>query len=169
MTAPINLDRTDFSILQMLMSNAHLSNKQIAAAVGLAPSSCHERIKALRKQGVLLGSHAEVDFQALGLALEALLFVQVTKLDRDQVDEFVRETSSVREVRSAFLVSGHFDLVVHLVIQNMEQLKSVISDHFYRHACVLRVETSVVFSRRTQHEIPIAMDDRMTIKPGVTP
>jgi DNA-binding Lrp family transcriptional regulator len=98
----------------------------------------------------------------------ALLFVQVTKLDLEQVDEFVRETSSVREVRSVFLVSGHFDLVVHLVIRNMEQLKKVISDHFNRNACVLRVEISVVFNRRAQHEIPIAMDDRITIKPGVS-
>lgn len=86
------IDRTDFGILEMLMEDAGLSNKQIAAGVDLAPSSCHERVKALRSKGILLGSHAEVDYRALGLALEALLFVQVAKLAAREVDDFVRET-----------------------------------------------------------------------------
>ena len=153
------IDRTDFGILEMLMEDAGLSNKQIAAGVDLAPSSCHERVKALRSKGILLGSHAEVDYRALGLALEALLFVQVAKLAAREVDDFVRETGSVREVRSVFLVSGHFDLIVHLAVRDMEQLKRVISEHFNRHACVLRVETSVVFNRLVRHEIPIADTD----------
>jgi DNA-binding Lrp family transcriptional regulator len=89
------------------------------------------------------------------VTIEALLFVQVAKLDAEQVDLFVREVASVQEVRTVFLVSGHFDLIVHLAVRDMEQLKLVISEHFNRHACVLHVETSVVFNRRTQHSIPI--------------
>ncbi len=38
------LDRTDFGILRLLQNDAGLSNKQIAAAIGLAPSSAHERL-----------------------------------------------------------------------------------------------------------------------------
>jgi DNA-binding Lrp family transcriptional regulator len=123
--------------------------------VGLAPSSCYERLKALRSQGVLRGFHADVDLASLGLTVEAILFVQVAKLDAEQVDLFVREIAAVREVRTVFLVSGHFDLIVHLAVRDMEQLKLAISEHFNRHACVLRVETSVVFNRQTQYSIPI--------------
>src|SRR5205809_623141 len=43
----MSLDRTDFGILRLLQNNASLSNKEIAAAVGLAPSSAHERLKDL--------------------------------------------------------------------------------------------------------------------------
>ena len=43
----MTLDRTDFGILRLLQKNASLSNKQIAAEVGLAPSSAHERLKRL--------------------------------------------------------------------------------------------------------------------------
>ena len=155
MTQNPAIDRIDFDILGLLMNDARLSNKEVAAAVRLAPSSCHERLKALRSGGVLRGFHAEVDLASLGLAIEALLFVQVAKLDAEQIDLFVREVASVREVRTVFLVSGHFDLIVHLAVRDMEQLKLVISEHFNRHACVLRVETSVVFNRQTQHSIPI--------------
>jgi DNA-binding Lrp family transcriptional regulator len=150
-----DIDRTDFNILGLLMNDARLSNKEIAAAVGLAPSSCYERLKALRNEGVLRGFHADVDLASLGLAIEALLFVQVAKLDAEQVDVLVHEIASVREVRTVFLVSGHFDLIVHLAVGDMKQLKLVISEHFNRHACVLRVESSVVFNRQTQFSIPI--------------
>jgi DNA-binding Lrp family transcriptional regulator len=156
MVQKLSPDRIDFGILRMLMSNARASNKEIAAAVGLAPSSCHQRIKALLKQGMLRGTHAEVDLPSLGWPLEALLFVQVAKLEGRQIDQFVYETATVSEVRNVFLVSGHFDLVVHVVARDMEHLKCVISENFSRHASVIRVETSVVFARQTRHEMPAA-------------
>jgi DNA-binding Lrp family transcriptional regulator len=159
MGARSDLDRTDFGILRLLMSNATLSNKQIAAEVGLAPSSCHERLKSLRRRSVLLGSHAEVDLKSLGLAVEALLFVQCSKLEVRQVDTLMKDLGKIREVRAVFLVSGHFDLVAHVAVSDMEHLKKVISEHFHRHACVTRAETAVVFNRVTQHEIPIAEAD----------
>ncbi len=155
----MKLDRTDYGILRLLMTNATLSNKEIAAAVGLAPSSAHERLKALRAHNILRGSHAEVDLRSLGLALDALLFVQVAKLQAPEVDQFVLETASVLEVRSVFLVSGHFDLIVHVVARDMEHLKGIISENFGRHGFVLRVETSVVFNRVTRHDIPIEEAD----------
>ena len=149
-----DLDRTDFAILRLLMKDAWLSNKQIAAAVGLAPSTCHERIKSLRARGVLRGAHADVDLRAIGFALEAVLLVQLGKLEIDVVDSFVSATATVPEVRGVFLVSGRADLIVHVVVRDMEHLKAIISEQFNRHAVVLRVETSVVFNRQQQHVMP---------------
>jgi DNA-binding Lrp family transcriptional regulator len=156
MTTEPPLDRIDFAITRLLMKDVRLSNKQIAAAVGLAPSSCHERIKSLRTRGILRGAHADVNLRALGLAVEAVLFVQLGKLEVHVVDRFVRATAAVLEVRSVFLVSGRFDLIVHVAVRDMEHLKDVISRHFNRHNVVVRVETSVVFSHEANHTIPVA-------------
>jgi DNA-binding Lrp family transcriptional regulator len=82
-----------------------------------------------------------------------------SKLDTKLVDTFMKDLGKIRQVRAVFLVSGHFDLVAHVVVSDMEQLKEVISEHFNGHACVTRVETSVVFNRVTQHEIPITESD----------
>lgn len=155
MATELDLDRTDFAILQLLTKDAWLSNKQIAAAIGLAPSSCHERIKSLRARGVLLGAHAEVNLQAIGFALEAVLFVQLGKLEIEVVDNFVSTTAAIPEVRGVFLVSGRADLIVDVVVRNMEHLKAIISQHFNRHALVQRVETSVVFNRQQQYVMPL--------------
>jgi DNA-binding Lrp family transcriptional regulator len=155
MSSNPDIDRTDFAILRLLMNDARLSNKEIAAAVGLAPSSCHERMKSLKARGILLGAHADVNLKALGLTLEVVLFVQLAKLKRQTVDKFLHMTAAVPEVRSAYLVSGHFDLIVHVVVSDMEHLKDLISEHFNRHAAVVRVETSVVFSQATRHAMPL--------------
>jgi len=98
----------------------------------------------------------EVNLRAIGLALEAVLFVQLGKLEVHVVDKFVSSAAEILEVRSVFLVSGRFDLIVHVAVRDMEHLKELISKHFNRHAVVVRVETSVVFSRATQHAIPIS-------------
>jgi DNA-binding Lrp family transcriptional regulator len=158
MATESDLDRIDFAILRLLMKDAWLSNKQIAAAVGLAPSTCHERIKSLRARGVLRGAHADVDLRAIGFALEAVLLVQLGKLEIEVVDNFVSATATVPEVRGVFLVSGRADLIVHVVARDMEHLKAIISEHFNRHAVVLRVETSVVFNRQQHHVIPLPQD-----------
>jgi len=155
MAAELDLDRIDFAILRLLTKDAWLSNKQIAAAVGLAPSTCHERIKLLRAHGVLRGAHAEVNLRAVGFALEAVLFVQLGKLEIDVVDHFVSATAAAPEGRGVFLVSGHADLIVHVVARDMEHLKAIISEHFNRHAVVQRVETSVVFNHQQQHVMPL--------------
>ena len=101
MTAP-TYDRTDIELLRLLQNDARMSNKELSAAVGLAPSSCHERLKRLRGDGVLKGAHAEVDFAALGFQVEALLFVALEKHTREVVDEFLRDMVTIPEVRSAF-------------------------------------------------------------------
>jgi DNA-binding Lrp family transcriptional regulator len=154
MAAEVGFDRTDFAILGLLMKDAWLSNKQIAAAVGLAPSSCHERIKSLKARGVLRGAHADVNLQAIGFALEAVLFVQLGKLEVQVVDGFISATAEVPEVRGVFLVSGRSDLIVHVAARDMEHLKLIISQHFNRHAVVERVETSVVFNHQQRHAMP---------------
>ena len=84
-----DLDRTDFEILRLLLNDARSSNKEIASSVGLAPSSCHERIKSLRERGILLGAHAEVNVPALGFGLEALLFLELSKHERRVVEHFL--------------------------------------------------------------------------------
>ena len=155
MPADLQLDRIDLAILRLLTKDAWLSNKQIAAAVGLAPSSCHERIKSLRARGILLGAHAEVNLQSIGFALEAVLFVQLGKLEIEVVDNFVSSTAAVPEVCGVFLVSGRADLIVDVVVRDMQHLKAIISQHFNRHAIVQRVETSIVFNRQQQYAIPV--------------
>ena len=148
------LDRIDFGILRLLQNDGGLSNKQIAAAIGLAPSSAHERLKRLRESGVLRGSHAVVAPKAMGVGLEALLFIEFAKHDRGGVDHFMTEVVAIPEVRCAFLVTGRYDVVVHIVARDMQHLKDLALDSFTNRPDVMRIETSIIFEARARHELP---------------
>lgn len=150
-----NPDRTDFEILRLLQKNARLSNKQIATAVRLAPSSCHERVKRLQASGVLHGAHAEIDLRAVGLSLEALMFIELAKHERAVVDKFLNDTESIPEVRRAFLVAGRYDLVVHVAVRDIDHLKNLAFDRFTSQPAVVRIETSIVFDSRVRYELPL--------------
>lgn len=148
------LDRTDFAILRLLQNNAQLSNKQIAADVGLAPSSLHERLRRLREEGVLRGAHADVAPKAMGIGLEAMLFIELAKHKRGVVDRFLEEVVQIPEVRSAFLITGTHDFVVHVVARDMQHLKDLALDSFTHRPEVTRIETSIIYEARVRHELP---------------
>ena len=75
----IHFDRIDDAILRALQNNARISNKELAAEVGLAPSSCLERVRRLTDRGVVKGYQAKVDPVALGVGLQAFVAVQLAK------------------------------------------------------------------------------------------
>lgn len=149
------LDRTDFEILALLQKDARYSNKQIAAAVGLAPSSVHDRLKRLWSDRVLTGAHAEVDPKVMGIGLEALFLIELSKHERATVDQFMDEIVDIPEVRSAHLITGRYDLVVHVVARDTHHLKDLALDRFTNRPGVTRIETSIIYETKTRHELPL--------------
>ena len=154
-TLPAGIDRTDAAILGLLQNNARLSIKEIAAEIGLAPSSTHERIRRLRDADILRGVHVEVDPKVLGIGLEALLMIELSKHRRSTVDSFLDEIMQVPEVRFAFLVTGRHDLVVHVVVRDTQHLKDLALDNFTNRPGVARIETSIIFDARRRYDLPL--------------
>ncbi|HKU96079.1 MAG TPA: Lrp/AsnC family transcriptional regulator [Vineibacter sp.] len=155
MATNTGLDRTDIAILGLLQNNARLSVKEIAVAVDLAPSSTHERIRRMRDAGVLRGTHVEVEPKALGIGLEALFMIELAKHKRGTVDRFMDEVVKVPEVRFAFLVTGRYDVVAHVVVRDTQHLKDLALDKFTNRPGVIRIETSIIFEARRRHTLPV--------------
>jgi DNA-binding Lrp family transcriptional regulator len=153
------LDRTDSELICLLQKNAWMSNKQIAAAVRLAPSTCHERIRNLRASGVIRGAHAEVDPRAIGLSLEALAFIKLAKYERAVIDQFMSDMESIPEVRSVFLVNGRYDVILHLAVKDIDHLRNIGLDRITSQPVVVNIETSIVYDSRSRYELPILLDE----------
>src|SRR5690349_14229941 len=79
------MDATDRALLAELQRDARQSNRDLAAKLGLAPSTCLERVRALRARGVITGYHAAVSLPALGRTVQALVAMQVRPLSRDVI------------------------------------------------------------------------------------
>lgn len=141
----VTLDRTDFEILSILQNNSQEANKSIAGKVNLAPSTCHERIKRLGAIGVIQGHHTKIDPKLYGVELEALFFIKLEKLNRDEVKAFLQNIIRLNEVRTAYLLAGRFDVIVHVWVAGIEHLQNLALNEFTSRENIASFETSVIF------------------------
>ena len=148
------MDEIDFEILALLQNDGRISNKVLAAEVGIAPSTCHERLKRLSESGALRSVHGVVDPQILGVGLQAFYMVELVKHDRDVVETFRREALALPEVHQVFLVSGKFDFLIHVTVRDTDHLKDLALDAFTGRPEVTRIETSLIYDFDRSFELP---------------
>ncbi len=140
-----NLDSVDIHILAVLQEDARISNKDLAAAVGVAPSTCLDRVNRLRNNGVIRGYRLVVDSAKLGRPLEAMLFVRVQPHRRTLVAPFVTHVLAEPETRALYHLTGPDDFLVHVVAKDAQDLQRLVLDVFTARDEVARVQTHLVF------------------------
>ena len=138
------LDRIDRVLLAALQNNARASNKELAELVGLAPSTCLERLRRLRERGVLRGFHASVDLAQLGRPTQAMIAVRLRVHDRGQIDAFYAHVIEVPESLAVFHVTGSDDYLIHAAVRDTEHLRTLVLDLTARPE-VDHVETRLIF------------------------
>ena len=153
-----SLDRTDFAILAALQNDARLSNKELAARVALAPSSCLERVRRLREEGVLTGYRAIVEPRALGIAMQALVFVTLARHSRRQVKAFRAHALSLPDAIALYHVAGQHDFLVHLGVRDANHLRDLALDAFTSRTEVARIETHLIFEHVPRAQLPVLVE-----------
>ncbi|MDP6963127.1 MAG: Lrp/AsnC family transcriptional regulator [Planctomycetota bacterium] len=148
------MDRIDYEICQELQKNARLSNKELAAIVGMAASSCHERVKKLVADGVFSGFHAAVNPKKLGVGLEAMVHVKLVKHARTEVDSFFEHISQLPESIAFYHITGEFDYLVHVAVRDAGHLRDLALDAFTTREEVSQIQTSLVFTSKTMEQRP---------------
>lgn len=138
-------DRTDAAILEALQNDGRLSNKQLATKVGLAPSSCHERVKKLVASGAIRGFHAEISPAALGYTIEAMIAVRLRRHAREEFDAFRNAVLARDEVKAVHHLAGENDFLVHVMARDTDHLRDLALDHFVNRPEVGHIETWLIF------------------------
>lgn len=154
------LDRTDFEILAALQNNARLSNKELAARVRLAPSSCLERVRRLERAGLFRGFHADIDPRAFGVGLQALVFVRLRRHSRLRVEAFRRYALELPETTGIFHVTGEFDFLVRIALRDSDHLRNLLMDSFTSRSEVAQLETHLIFEDVRKHTLPTLVEPR---------
>jgi len=148
------LDRIDTDIIRELQINARLSNKELAARVGLAPSSCLERVRKLQQNGVLRGFHAEVDATALGVELGAMISIRLRQHSRDLVEGFQCYVLSLPEVSAVCYLAGPTDFVIQVGVRDSNQLRDLILERISTREEVEHIETAIIFEHAQRWVLP---------------
>lgn len=139
------LDDVDRALLRELERDGRMSNKDLAARVGIAPSTCHARVAALRSRGVLRGFHAVVDPEAVGRGLQAIIAVRLQAGARRRLGAFAHGLASRPEVRDVYLLGGAEDVLVHVAVHDSRALRAFVVEHLSTREEVAHTQTSLVF------------------------
>lgn len=154
MPPPTDLDATDRLLVKLLQEDGRASNKALAAAAGIAPSTCSERVQRLRDAGVFRGFHADVDPAAVGIGLQALVTVRLRRHAEDLVNRFWEHADAMDEVMEVFHLSGGNDFLCHVVVEDSDHLRRVAVSGFTSLPEVAHIETSIIFDHRTKPVLP---------------
>ena len=120
------LDPTDIRILRILQDDAGISNVQLAEQVGLSPSPCLARVRALQRDGILAGQVALVNAGALGLAINVFIQVTLERQVEDALARFEARMARFDEVMECYLMTGDSDYLLRLVLPDMAALERFI-------------------------------------------
>lgn len=142
------IDRSDAEILRGLQSDARQTNRALAAAVGLAPSTTLDRVRGLEQRGVVTGYHAEVDLAALGRPIQAIVALRMRPKTADVVDRAVERLWALPETLGILLVTGVDDVIVHLSVTDTDSLRQLVLEGISSIDGVVDERTSLVFEYR---------------------
>lgn len=147
MAAHGELDATDRALLDELQKDARQTNKALAKKVGVAPSTCLERVRELRARGVIRGFRAVVDPGAVGRPMEAILSIQQRPAHgRYAIESLLSHFESLPETIRVMALTGTTDFIVHVAVRDMDHLRDVVWALTERGE-VARLQSSLVFAQ----------------------
>ncbi|CAM2893764.1 AsnC family transcriptional regulator [Mycobacterium intermedium] len=142
---PADLDAVDRSILTVLHGDARITNNALAEAVGIAPSTCHGRVKRLVELGVIRGFYTDIDPVAVGLPLQAMISVNLHSNARGKIRNFIRQIRTRRQVMDVYFLAGADDFLLHVAARDTEDLRSFVVENLNADADVAGTQTSLIF------------------------
>lgn len=144
----MELDSYDRRILEILQSDGRLSNQELAERIGLSPSPCLRRVRALEEAGVISGYRAQVDARKLGLTLMALLHISMDKHTPERFANFEQKIAALPEVIECLLVTGQeADSQLKVIVRDMDAYQDLLLNRITRIEGVTGVHTSFVLRR----------------------
>ena len=153
----MKFDRFDAKILDALQRDGRLSVVDLAESVGLSPTPCARRIKALESEGAIEGYAAILNPARVGLAVLAIVQVKLTEHTDETVARFEREIQLMNEVTKCLAMTGSYDFILEVYGKDLEALSNVVLKKLIRVPNVRDLQSSVVLEtiKRTVR-IPLA-------------
>ena len=122
-----------------------MPNSALAEAVGIAPSTCHGRVRRLQDVGVIRGFHADIDPAAIGLPLQAMISVTLQAGARGRIRTFVQHIRQRPQVIDVYFLAGADDFIIHVAARDTDDLRSFVVDNLNADADVAGTQTSLIF------------------------
>jgi Lrp/AsnC family leucine-responsive transcriptional regulator len=141
----VTLDRFDRRILEVLQQDGRISNQDLADRIGLSPSPCLRRVRALEESGIIAGYRAVLDARKLGLSLIAFVSISMDRHTPERFANFDATVADLPEVLECSLITGRdADYQLKVIVRDMEAFQELLLNKITRIDGVSGVHSSFV-------------------------
>lgn len=144
----MDIDRYDRQILQILQEDGRISNQDLADRIGLSPSPCLRRLRALEDAGIVTGYRALLNAKALGYSLMALIYISMDMHTPERFENFEQQIRQISEVLECLLITGQdADYQIKVVVKDMDAFQELLLNRITRIQGVTGVHSSFVLRK----------------------
>ncbi len=163
MSAPL-IDELDHQLIEILSKDARISNRKIAADLGVTEGTVRGRIKRLQQEGMI----AFTAITSFGLANSAKLAFIGVQTDVDQVKQIAAEIAKLPLVNAVMITMGRFNILTFCLFSELDKLHTVASDQILAIKGVHHVETSIAVKtvKYNSRIVKITKDDKLNASDG---
>lgn len=146
MNPVIKLDQIDRKILEILQSDAKITNAQLSKEIGLSPAPTLERVKKLELSGLIKSYHAQLDPEKIGLGITT--FVQVTLVGHKKMftDAFVEKINQIDEIIECHHITGTGDFLLKVISKDITAYQKLMLERVNEIEEVASTQTMVILS-----------------------
>lgn len=140
------LDDIDRQLVSLLAADGRMTNAELAASVGVAPSTALMRVRSLIARRVVSGFHASVDQRLLGRGLHAVIGVTlIPGARRDRIAAFTANVRTLPQVIQVFFLGGNDDFLVHIAVRDSSEVREFVLENLSAQPTVGSTRTSIIF------------------------
>ena len=144
----MQIDRYARQILQLRQQDGRISNQELADKIGLSPSPCLRRVRALEEAGLIVGYQVLLDAKKLGLSLMALIHISMDQHTPERFNAFEAQIAEIPEVLECLLITGQSaDYQLKVVVRDMDAYQELLLNRITRIKGVTGVHSSFVLRR----------------------
>ncbi|MBL8647143.1 MAG: Lrp/AsnC family transcriptional regulator [Sphingosinicella sp.] len=140
----ITLDAGDRKILRELQRNARLSNIDLAARVGMSPSTCLRRTRALEEAGIISAYVAVVDQAALGPSISLYIMIDLDQRIETDAKMFFDRIARDDRIVECVALTGNHDILIRAVVRDMADMAQLTMDTLLKLPSVRSITSSIV-------------------------
>lgn len=138
----MTFDAIDLAILGELQRDAKLTNVELANRVGLSPSPCLARVRALEQSGVIAAYVALLNPGSVGATVSVFIQIALERQSEFALDSFESIVTKFPEVMECYLMSGDSDYLLRVLVRDTTDFRDFVVDRLSKVSGVANIRSS---------------------------
>lgn len=119
----MTLDATDKKLLQFLQADSKQTTKELSLKLNLSVTAVYERIKKLEREEIISKHVVLLNRNKIQKGFVVFCHLKLMQHTREFISQFEKEVVQLNEVLECFHVSGDYDYILKICVENMEEYR----------------------------------------------